>query len=141
MVTAENCTSRPVTGCRQVLAARARMAVWSSPRGGGALRSAPITAKRKRPQAEPPACGVLVITVLCERGGQGDPDHPRPRRAGMRRASSADRGRPSGERARQALRDRDRRQKAQQKSPIVAGIITTEERIEQGSWQDGRGQR
>src|SRR5579859_1820305 len=113
MVTAEKCTSRPVTGCFQVLAARVRMAVLSSPRGGGALSSAPITAKRKRPHAEPPASGVVLITVFSERGRKGDPDHPKPNLARLRRASSADRGGPSGERVWQAVRDRDRRQEAQ----------------------------
>ena len=57
MVTAENWTSRPVTGCDQVFAARERMAVLSAPRGGGELKSEPTTEKRNRAHRAPVEIG------------------------------------------------------------------------------------
>jgi hypothetical protein len=48
MVTAENSTGSPFTGCVQVLAARSWRASFNAPRGGGELNSEPTTEKRKR---------------------------------------------------------------------------------------------
>src|SRR5271168_468082 len=63
MVTAEKQTSRPFTGCDQVLAARQPMAVLSAPRAGGELRSGPTTENRKRAHRAPvELLGVWVIT-------------------------------------------------------------------------------
>src|SRR5579863_3486815 len=51
MVVLANCTSRPLRGCVQVLAASVSRAARSIPRAGGALSRCPTTAKRKRAHA------------------------------------------------------------------------------------------
>ncbi len=70
MVAAEKQTSPAVTGCVQVFAARERRAALSSPRGGGALSSAPTTEKRKR--AHKAAVDRSVFRVIKSPHGWGE---------------------------------------------------------------------
>src|ERR1700678_267821 len=71
MVTAVKWTSRPVTGCDQVLAARSRMAVFSNPRAGGELRSEPTTENRNRAHWAPVGLGVGWIITPPQDGVKG----------------------------------------------------------------------
>src|SRR5271168_2176935 len=71
MVTAEKWTSRPVTGCDQVLSARERSAVWSVPRAGGELKSEPTTENRNRAQRAPVELGVVWVITFPRKRSEG----------------------------------------------------------------------
>src|SRR3954463_9084357 len=121
MVTAEKRTSRPVGGGVQVLAARDRMASLRPPRGGGELNSVPMTEKRKRAhRAAVEAGGVGVMRAPREAGEAAKRTMAsvlRPAGRGSKGASSADRGRPSGELDPQGSWDRHRSEEAKQPHP------------------------
>src|SRR3954447_7710576 len=139
MVTAEKRTSRPVVGWVQVLAARDRMAALRSPRGGGELNSTPTTEKRKRAhRAAVEAGGVGVMRAPREAGEavkRSVASVLRPAGRGSVGASSADRGRPSGELDPQGSGDRDRGEEAKQPFPAVGVIRPAEEGVEEGPWK------
>src|SRR3954470_6738823 len=112
MVTAEKRTSRPVVGWVQVLAARDRMAALRSPRGGGELNRAPTTEKRNRAHRGAVEAGVVGVMRTPREAGEAAKRAVssvlRPAGRGSVGASSADRGRPSGELDPQGPRDRHR---------------------------------
>src|SRR4051812_12834257 len=141
MVTAEKRTSRPVVGWVQVRAARDRMAALRSPRGGGELNSTPTTEKRKRAhRAAVEAGGVGVMEAPREAGEtvkRAVSSVLRPAGRGSKGASSADRGRPSGELDPQGSRDRDRGEEAEQPLPAVGVIRAAEEGVEEDQ-REGR---
>src|SRR4051794_23449505 len=139
MVTAEKRTARPVVGWVQVLAARDRMAALRSPRGGGELSSVPMTEKRKRAhRAAVEAGGVGVMEAPREAGEtvkRAVTSVLRPAGPGSKGASSADRGRSSGELDPQGSRDRDRGEEAEQPLPAAGVIGPAEEGVEEGPWK------
>src|SRR3954469_10755940 len=139
MVTAEKRTARPVVGWVQVLAARDRMAALRAPRGGGELNRAPTTEKRKRAhRAAVEAGGVVVMGAPREAGEtvkRAVSSVLRPAGRGSKGASSADRGRPSGELDPQGSRDRDRGEEAEQPLPAAGVIRAAEEGVEEGPWK------
>src|SRR4051812_41875146 len=135
MVTAENRTSRPVVGWVQVLAARDRMAVLRSPRGGGELKSTPMTEKRNRAHRGAVEAGGVGVMRAPREAGETEKRTVssvlRPAGRGSKGASSADRGRPSGELDPQGSRDRDRGEEAKQPPPAVGVIRPAEEGVEE----------
>src|SRR4051812_19052302 len=141
MVTAEKRTSRPVVGWVQVLWARDRMAALRPPRGGGELNRAPTTEKRKRAhRAAVEAGGVVVMGAPRGAGGtvkRAVASALRPAGRGSVGASSADRGRSSGERDPRGSGDRDRGEGAEQPHPAVGVIGPAEEGVEEGP-REGR---
>src|ERR1700730_12199994 len=136
MVTAEKRTARPVVGWVQVLAARDRMAALRSPRGGGELSSAPMTEKRKRAHRAAVEGGGVGVMRAPREAGEGAKRAVasvlRPAGRGPKGASSADRGRPSGELDPQGSGDRHRGEEAEQPPPAVGVIGPAEEGVEEG---------
>src|SRR5689334_19679224 len=111
------------------------MAVWSAPRAGGELSSAPTTENRKRAQRAAVEVGDVGVMraprETDETGKRTVTSVLRPACRGSPGAWSADRGRPSGERAPQGSRNRDRCEEAKQSHPVIAVGRPEEEGIEE----------
>src|SRR5580704_7125802 len=145
MVVLANCTSRPLRGCVQVLAASVSRAGRSIPRAGGALSRCPTTAKRKRAHAVeeetslaitgPHKSGERIIHADSEaRYTGGRPGRSRMRLLRESRPTEV----PSGDRDFEAPRDRDWREKSQQLPPLVVGPDGADERLQKCQRQRGR---